>query len=98
MGAWFAAGASVTAPFVALAGSPFPLQASSRVPARQVILVRRTIRRVVVTESAPAAGPVAAGPATTSTGSAPQVRYVYVGGGTVSGGGSSAATTRCSGC
>ena len=85
--AWAAAGAAVAAPAVMLTAAPNP--ASSATPAghRQVILIHRTVRRIVI-------DPATIGGATSS---APRIHYVYVGGGTVSAGGS-ATTTRCSHC
>jgi hypothetical protein len=44
----------------------------------------------VIDPAAPVAGSAPA--------AAPQIHYVYVGGGTVSSSGGSAGTTRCSGC
>ncbi len=85
--AWTTAGVALAAPTVVLAMAPKPAPASAQTGHRQVIVVHRTIRRIVY-------APAAAGPATTG---APSVHYVYVGGGTVSGGGSTT-TTRCSGC
>jgi hypothetical protein len=85
--AWTAAGVSLAAPSVALAMAPKPVPPSAQTGHRKVIVVHRTIRRIVY-------APAAAGPATSS---APSVHYVYVGGGTVSGG-STTTTTRCSGC
>jgi hypothetical protein len=85
--AWVAAGASLAGPFVGLELAPRPAAASADATGRRVVIVHRTIRRVVIDPAAPRT--VVAG--------APSVRYVVVGGGTVSSGGS-AATTRCSGC
>ena len=81
--AWTAAGVSLVAPSVALAVAPRPAPASAYQAHRQVIVLHRTIRKIVY--------PAASAPTT-----APPVRYVYVGGGSVSSG--STATTRCSGC
>ena len=90
--AWVAAGVSVAAPLAALEIAPRPVDATVQTP-RRVVIVHRTIRRVVIDPpAAPAAAPAGA----------PQVHIVYVGGGTVTAGGSSgggsAGTTRCSGC
>ena len=68
---------------VALAVAPRPAPASAFQAHRQVIVLHRTVRKIVY--------PAASVPAT-----APPVRYLYVGGGSVSSG--STATTRCSGC
>jgi hypothetical protein len=84
--AWTAAGVSLAAPSVALAIAPKPAPASADAGHRQVIVVHRTVRKIVYS---PVSGP--------QTSSAPSVRYVYVGGGPVSSGGSTT-TTRCSGC
>jgi len=81
--AWTAASVSLAAPSVALAVAPRPAPASAYQAHRQVIVLHRTVRKIVY--------PAASAPTT-----APPVRYVYVGGGSVSGG--STATTRCSGC
>jgi hypothetical protein len=93
--AWAAAGVALAAPWVALKAEPRPVPPDASGKARQVIIVHRTIRRVVI-DPAPVA---AAGPVSGSV-SAPSIHYVYVGGGTVtqSSGGSSGGTTRCSGC
>ncbi|HXJ66952.1 MAG TPA: hypothetical protein VNN79_24620 [Actinomycetota bacterium] len=88
--AWAAAGASLAAPFVALNAQPKPVPPDAA-KARQVIIVHRTIRRVVIDPPAQVAAPAAAA-------AAPSVRYVYVGGGTVTTGGGTSGTTRCSGC
>jgi hypothetical protein len=85
--AWTTAGVSLAAPGVALAVAPKPAPASAQTGHRHVIVVHRTIRKIVY---APVSGPAST--------SAPSVRYVYVGDGTVSAGGGSATTTRCSGC
>ena len=68
--AWAAGLASFATPFAAIAASPKPTVATP--PPRQVI-IRRIIRNVYTTT------PVAA--SASSGGGAPQVRYVYVGGG-----------------
>lgn len=90
--AWVAAGVSLASPWVALKMVPRPATAAVHGRHRQVVIIHRTLRRIVIDPAAPASAPVSVG--------APQVRYVYVGGGTVSsgGGGGSAGTTRCSGC
>jgi hypothetical protein len=85
--AWAAAGVALAAPWVALKAEPRPLPVQSGTP-RKVIIVHRTIRRIVIDPAAPAVPAM----------SAPKVRNVYVGGGTVTTGGGSTGTTRCSGC
>jgi hypothetical protein len=88
--AWVAAGVSLASPWVALKLAPKPASAAGNRRPRQVVIVHRTVRRIVIDPAAPASASVSGG--------APQVRYVYVGGGTVSSGGGSAGTSRCSGC
>ncbi len=85
--AWAAAGVALAAPWVALKAEPRPVPTGSGTQ-RPVIIVHRTIRRIIVDPAAPAVPAM----------SAPKVRYVYVGGGTVTTGGGSTGTTRCSGC
>ena len=85
--AWAAAGVALAAPWVALKAEPRPVPTGSGAQ-RPVIIVHRTVRRIVIDPGAPAVPAV----------SAPKVRYVYVGGGTVTTGGGSTGTTRCSGC
>jgi len=90
--AWAAAGVGLATPFVALNAQPRPAPADAGAKARRVIIVHRTIRRIVIDPPAQ----VAAAPAAAAA--APSVRYVYVGGGTVTTGGGTSGTTRCSGC
>lgn len=80
--AWLAAGIGFALPARVIALTPKPPAASAPVQ-RPVVIVRRTIRRIVITPQGPTTPP-------------PRVRYVYGGGGAV--GSPSAGTTRCSGC
>ena len=79
--AWVAGGLAFASPFAALTVSPKPAAAESTKEPRQVILVRRITRRIVV-HPAP---------------EKPPVRYVYVGnGGTSSSTGASSSSSGAS--
>lgn len=79
--AWLAAGIGFASPAAAIALVPKPSEGSAPVQ-RPIVIVHRTIRRIVITPRAPTTLP-------------PRVTYVSAGGAS---GSTSTGTTRCSGC